>query len=520
MSVINKTTNYICECGSHIKNSAVNINQHKKTKLHKKYLENKSSKPEEIKITENKINLVHNKDMSEKVLTKNAERVRAYRQRKKQELGDEKYKEFMRVQKAQTRLATKVKKDIKKVEEGKEIKSSSKKENKEAVANYVAELLKDLDTQKKYDKPAIIQLVQQKIKKFDTTVGAETNCDQLIDNLDRTNLVNPSKYGDMKKKSLKDYMANIKLVYKYMFSKEFDCSNFNWTRDVDAVSKAIESMPNTRTGKDETTAQTKTKRYTSFKAILERLDGFHTEAKEYKKLQDDSQKIVDKKRSSNQLSDREKANWIEWDKLVKYEDKSWTDEDRLIHALYTCMPPRRLEYGNLYLARHKSPEEAKRMDTSLNYIVSNNKNSATCIILNDYKTANRYHQFFIDLTKPDSTYFKYSKIRNFATTLIRKEQIIHKDPIFPNTKGVVYPNFGERLKYVFRNTKKNISCDILRHSFITNYLGKHTFLTLDDDALNILSKAMGHSPGMFINYRKFGSNEKILEKFIEEDEKD
>ena len=315
-------------------------------------------------------------------------------------------------------------------------------------------------------------------------------------------------------------MANIKLVYKYMFSKEFDCSNFNWTRDVDAVSKAIESMPNTRTGKDETTSQTKTKRYTSFKAILERLDGFHTEAKEYKKLQDDSQKIVDKKRSSNQLSDREKANWIEWDKLVKYEDKSWTDEDRLIHALYTCMPPRRLEYGNLYLARHKSPEEAKRMDTSLNYIVSNNKNSATCIILNDYKTANRYHQFFIDLTKPDSTYFKYSKIRNFATTLIRKEQIIHKDPIFPNTKGVVYPNFGERLKYVFRNTKKNISCDILRHSFITNYLGKHTFLTLDDDALNILSKAMGHSPGMFINYRKFGSNEKILEKFIEEDEKD
>ena len=40
----------------------------------------------------------------------------------------------------------------------------------------------------------------------------------------------------------------------------------------------------------------------------------NTESKEYKKFQDDSQKIVDKKRSSNQLSDREKANWIAWDK--------------------------------------------------------------------------------------------------------------------------------------------------------------------------------------------------------------
>ena len=128
-------------------------------------------------------------EKKEKVLTANAARVRAYRLRKKEELGDEKYREFIRIQKRNTRLATKVKKDVKTVEEGKTVQPSSKKENKEAIANYIAELLGDLDTQKKYDKPAIIQLVQQKIKKFDTSLGAETNCDQLIDNLDRTNLV-------------------------------------------------------------------------------------------------------------------------------------------------------------------------------------------------------------------------------------------------------------------------------------------------------------------------------------------
>ena len=93
MSVINKTTNYICECGSHIKNFSVNISQHNKTIKHKNYLENK--KPE-IKVTEISViknnNLPDNKEMEEKKsvkeLTSNAIRVRAYRQRKKEALGD------------------------------------------------------------------------------------------------------------------------------------------------------------------------------------------------------------------------------------------------------------------------------------------------------------------------------------------------------------------------------------------------------------------------------------------------
>ena len=39
-----------------------------------------------------------------------------------------------------------------------------------------------------------------------------------------------------------------------------DCSDFNWTRDIPRVYKAIQEMPNTRLKKDETSQQTKTKR--------------------------------------------------------------------------------------------------------------------------------------------------------------------------------------------------------------------------------------------------------------------
>ena len=69
-----------------------------KEELRKYY---KATSFKEYKVASDKLvllknNLVDNKEMSEKVLTKNVERVRAYRQRKKEELGDEKYREFMR----------------------------------------------------------------------------------------------------------------------------------------------------------------------------------------------------------------------------------------------------------------------------------------------------------------------------------------------------------------------------------------------------------------------------------------
>ena len=64
MSVTNETNDkIICECGSSITNQNINISQHIKKIKNKKYLENKTSKLEEIKITEN--NIVDNKEMSE-----------------------------------------------------------------------------------------------------------------------------------------------------------------------------------------------------------------------------------------------------------------------------------------------------------------------------------------------------------------------------------------------------------------------------------------------------------------------
>ena len=250
MSVIQQNR-IICQCGSSIKNDPVNIRQHQKTIKHTKYIESKSSEPEQKEIitenkniVENKDNYMSNEDLKKKLASANALRVKAFRERQKAKLGEEQYKEFMKIQKRNTRTSRKAKEDIKTVEEGKTVKMS-RKETKEQIAQYVSNLLSDLDTTKVYHKPAVVQMVKQKLKKFDTAQGAKINCDQLIHNLDKSSLVN-SKYGEIKEKSLRDYLANIKLVYTYMTGNEMDCSDFNWARDIPRVYKAIQEMPNTR----------------------------------------------------------------------------------------------------------------------------------------------------------------------------------------------------------------------------------------------------------------------------------
>ena len=525
MSITHTIGKCICECGSSVTNQKINISQHLKTLKHTKYMENnKKIKVQEI-ITEIK-NVVENKEMSneEKKASSNAQRVAAYRLRKKTELGEEKYKEQMRLDKQKQRQSKKVKDDLKSAEEGKPIKLS-KKETKDQIAEYVANLIGELNTQKVYNKPAVTQLVQTKIKKFDHIQGATTNCDQLIDNLDKSSLVN-SKYGEVKKKSLKDYLSNIKLVYKHMFGTDFDCSNFNWTRDVHSVSNAIQEMPNTKLNKTETSQSTKTKRYTAFKAILERLDGFHNEAKDYKKLQDLSQKLVDEERGHNKLTSRESENWMDWNDIVKYTSKNWTDEDRLLHALYTAIPPRRLEYGLLLLARRKTLPEAQKMDTNFNYIVTNQNDNPTYMILNKYKTDYKYGQYIVNFKDSNKLpLFNYSKISDLAKRLITVEKMVHKDPFFVNTKGELYVNsnndssFGRRVNHVFKDTGKKISVDILRHSFITNFLSKASFSTLSDNTLQEIASSLGHSAGMLMTYRKM-SPEKRIENYLSGENKE
>ena len=209
-----------------------------------------------------------------------------------------------------------------------------------------------------------------------------------------------------------------------------------------------------------------------------------------------------------------------------YKDPSWTDEDRLLHSLYTDIPPRRLEYRLLLLARRKTEPQALKLDKNYNYIVTNQNDTPTWIILNKYKTDYRYGTFQIDLQEKNSPYFNFKNLVKNISTMIKNEDMKHMDPFFPTTQKAkegqinVYPSsqFGTVwLNHVFRNTGKKISVDILRHSFITNYFTRNPDAT--DKTIDLIAKRMGHTSAMFRSYRKLNVEDRI-KKFIEEDEKD
>ena len=537
MNVIQQNEKIMCQCGSHIKNAPANIKQHNKTITHQKYVENMyvgvlPTFGKEI-ITEEKENIGINKEMNEINVketnpSKNALRVRAFRERQKASLGEDAYKEKMRTEKKESRAATKVKKDIKIVSEGGVIIEPTKKETKEDLADYVATLLTDLEIQKTYNKPAIVKLVKQKIKRFDTQQGSVKNCKQLVGLLDKSSLVS-DKYGEVKEKSLQNYMNNIEKVYTAMFGKKMDCSDFEWTRDIKRVEKTINEMPRLRkskSNKTETDIQTKRQRFTALKSILERLDGFTNEAKAYKKLQDAFQVIVSQTRGENKLSVLEKQNWMDWEKIVNYNDKNWTDESRLIHGLYTLIPPRRLEYGLLKFARRRSLPQAESMDKNFNYIVTNTKDLPAYIVLNRYKTDYKYKTYIIHLSTHDSPLFKYTKLVELIKAMMKNtnKPMKHNEPFFVNDNDKMFVNdngdnsFGKRINEVFKNTGKNISCNILRHSFITNFLGKSSFSTMKDNTLDEVSKSLGHSAQMFQSYRRiFDTPEARIEQFLKDD---
>ena len=74
-------------------------------------------------------------------------------------------------------------------------------------------------------------------------------------------------------------------------------------------------------------------------------------------------------------------------------------------------------------------------------------------------------------------------------------------------------SFGKRINETYKNTGKDISVDILRHSYISEILGKSPFP--NDKKIKMIAKAMGHKPSTHISYRKLEPNKRI-DAFLED----
>lgn len=182
-----------------------------------------------------------------------------------------------------------------------------------------------------------------------------------------------------------------------------------------------------------------------------------------------------RKKKLNELTEKQQINFIDFDEIKKINVD--TLEEQFIKDLYTQIPPRRLEYKDLIISNID--------DNKNNIILINKDNEPEYIILNKYKTFKTYGKYTINLN--DNKQLKVSTYNFIKNKKI--DEFIFKDR----------NKFYEKL---YKTFKGNISCNILRHSYITKYLSDKNILNITDKELSKQAEQMGHSVNMFLTYRK------------------
>ena len=200
-------------------------------------------------------------------------------------------------------------------------------------------------------------------------------------------------------------------------------------------------------------------------------------------------KKVQERREENEVDegDEGKIISIKPDEIYKNLEKLKSVEDRMIYALYTLFPARRLDYKNMKLTTETSVDKLN----DINYLVLSNPKQ---FIFNDYKTYNTYgKQVFNvpeDLERVFNQYITAKKLKNgdFLFSLLRDK----KEPIAES-------NFSAKVKDVFNKVYGiPISMRFVRMSWATDLYASNPTQT----KVKEITLKMAHSPAESALYKK------------------
>jgi len=204
-------------------------------------------------------------------------------------------------------------------------------------------------------------------------------------------------------------------------------------------------------------------------------------------------------------TEKEEENWIPLKtlkKLAKEKTLEFNEQDNLLIACYTLMPPVRLDLHDVKIIRSAFIDpETKRPEgitEKQNYIRIYKKSGRTYtdLVLNEYKTSKTYGIFNERLPKP-------------ITDLILKLPV-SQSHLFQKKGGDAFSSpetFGVYLRSVFKKlTDKNMSVDLLRHIYLTEFRkGEKT-----EERKQKIAKKMMNSVAEQTNYlRKDASTQTI-----------
>jgi len=434
---------------------------------------------------------------------KPAQRTLEWREAQKRALGVEEFKRRDRERKARDRrLLREAKEETKKLVDARkeEIKSQEEKKQPKEVLKLnkvVNELNKYLNTQSKIDVPTVEVILKNKV--LPQLVDAEKfqGCNKLFEALYLAK-VKYAADSEKKKKtitrnSVKQQFDRVRGLYKKMFKKDMDCSpkSFQIFRKTDDVITYVNNNPVWKTDSARNT------QFMALSSILKHLQGYEKEYNIYSKLSTSNSQTYTENLGDLELTEKEKKNYISWGNIVKSrysKNKSIDMFDKSLFNMFIYLPPRRVQDYQFLTISNEG--DAKTKDKRFNYLDTTGKNWE--LIYNKYKTADTYGQQ--RETVPP-------QLQGTLKKYIIEGNLKDGDALFGQRNGKFYKNFSNEIMRSFQKfTKKDVSANILRHSYIADFLSSKRTL----NERKRLAERMGHSTAIQALYDRIIKDDKEL----------
>ena len=385
----------------------------------------------------------------------NAERMKAYRERKKREDPDYTKKESEK--RKQRRLTKKSGGGEKKM--SKDDKCVKTKSIEEELIDTIRQSFRDCG-KGEIKIPTVKEQVKQSIKHSLVQLEELKSCSALVDAIYEAQLLDNKGNRGSSKTTIKQYIGKVSKLYRDLTgNKRFICKDFSFLRDTSRVKSYL----------DRTYSNIDTQKafYIALTKICKFIVGYTKEYHFYSDMSTELAQLSEKSKDDNLLTEKELKNWVPFDKL----EKVYKNEDgkaKALCAMLTMLPPRRLmDYIKLKMVRGKNKKQIESLSGDYNYIITNKSRTPKYVIYNVFKTQKKYTQQSFDiprnLAKILQKYFK-----------ARAQSIVNGSLIFPTTTGLEYKqsNFSKYITQIFRSTGKDVTVNILRHSIITHLLNR------------------------------------------------
>ena len=216
-------------------------------------------------------------------------------------------------------------------------------------------------------------------------------------------------------------------------------------------------------------------------------DGLQEAAGVYRDKMDELNKKISDKSKDQELSETEKAKYLEWPQILEVLEKIRlavhdveSFQDYLIICLYTLMPPVRLDFAEMRIVQEEPAEHGA------NYLVLADK---PYFLFTDYKTYAKYGAQRTTLPLP------------LLDVIQEWRSMVDDEYLLLGSNGLPMKEWelGQTIIKVFeKHSGKSVGVNILRHSY-ASWMRR---AEMSFKASAELAQAMGHSQNMSALYRK------------------